>query len=251
MKLRLWILLLGAVLAIEGMAQENAPAPTPPERPPGTFDQTRPPELNVRPLVLPKEATEEDPAVRKIQEVRAEMDRPKNETAPGAPAAPAAEERPTLYYAGRMVAALCIVLGVILLLTYILKRMGSRSPLFAGSNLAKAIGKVYLAPRVCLYFVETGGKVLVIGVMQNAIARVAEFDAAVFRTEIRETAEGETGQAREGAFNRLLAELRTEFETAPRRKPAEESEEAEVAALRKDIRRLQQYLEDTGREARE
>jgi flagellar biogenesis protein FliO len=134
---------------------------------------------------------------------------------------------------------------LILLATYFLKRFGRRSPLLAGSTLAEVLGKVYLAPRVCLHFVRTGGRVLVIGVTQQAIAVVAEFDAEAFE---RATETNSEKPALEGAES-FLAQLRATMQATTQAEPAA-GEDAEIAALRKDVQRLQQYLEEGAPAAR-
>ena len=75
---------------------------------------------------------------------------------------------------------LLIICGLVILAVYAMKRFGGKTPILAGAQLGTPIGRVHLAPRVTLHYVRTGGRVLVIGVSQNSIATVAEFDAATF-----------------------------------------------------------------------
>ncbi|MBI5095120.1 MAG: hypothetical protein HZB26_22125, partial [Candidatus Hydrogenedentes bacterium] len=56
--------------------------------------------------------------------------------------------------------ALCVVLMLIVLVAYVLRKFGRRTPLLtalAGSSLATVLGKVHLARGVSLHFIQTGG----------------------------------------------------------------------------------------------
>ena len=159
-----------------------------------------------------------------------------------------------MFMAGsRTFSALCVVLALILVLVFLAKKYGKNTPLLAGSDLAKVLGKVYLAPRVSLHFVRTGGKVLIVGVTQSAIAGIAEFDAASFDAETvqgapEELADEPAGTSLDDSFlNQLKANLQGTANTTT----ALRDEDTDIAALRQDILRLQQYLEDSRRGTQE
>lgn len=153
---------------------------------------------------------------------------------------------------------LLFVLAMILLLYYVLQRRSSGGKLLTGNRLGSVLGRIYLSPRVCLHFVRTGGKVLVVGQSQNALRLIAEFAEAEFaaaREETEAPAEsgGEEGQSNASPdfFSQLRANLaqinRPGEEDAP--EPNLPVDEDDIAALRGDIHRLQEYLRDSTRES--
>jgi flagellar biogenesis protein FliO len=151
--------------------------------------------------------------------------------------------------------ALCVVLALILILGYVLKRYGKKNALFAAPSLGQPMGNVYLAPRVSVHFLRTGGKVLLIGVTQNAIARLAEFDAETFDHEsFSNVPEKNAAPARNPAD--FLSQLKSHiYEIESGEKPtngnalktkptAGADDDADIASLRNDIERLQKYLKE-------
>ncbi|MCP4639234.1 MAG: FliO/MopB family protein [bacterium] len=170
----------------------------------------------------------------------------------------------------RVGVALCLVVAGYLIVYYLLKRFGRRSPLLAGSHLGTLLGRVHLAPRVALHFVRIRDRVLVVGVTPTSISGVGEFDAALFEeadetetaadddgTEtppVRKKAEAFLAQLRESAAKMDAAKTppaarHAEPAGAPNRVAVEpEVEDDEIAALRDGILRLQQQIQDTSRE---
>jgi flagellar biogenesis protein FliO len=135
---------------------------------------------------------------------------------------------------------LCLVLALIVTGGVVLRRFGKHSRLLSGAHLASVLGKVYLTPRTCLYFVRTGGKVLVVGVTQNAISCLAEFDASAFES---------AGVAGKPEGSEFLTQLKTGIRKLVKTEAAD-AEEAEIASLRGDIERLQKFLRDGSDESR-
>lgn len=150
---------------------------------------------------------------------------------------PAAPSSGWLYYV-KIVGALSLVLGLILLLRLGLQKFGKHTPLLAGQHLGKVLGRVQLARGAALHYVQTGGRILVVGVTNNGINLVAEFDPATF--EQRGTGAG--------AFDAdaFLAHLR-ESSRAMARRGTNDADDDEIAALRGDIARLQEYLQEERR----
>ena len=247
MKSKLWLL-----VGISAAAWAQTQSPVNPAAAKDGFEQTQPPAVSLSTHPVLDLGKEPDPQMSKIQQVQAEM--AKAESAPSAApeSAPPVGEFSMLHSSLRMVYMLCAVLGIILVLAYLAKKVGRRSPLFAGSSLAKVLGKVYLEPRVCLHFVQIGGKVLVLGVTTNAIARIAEFDPAAFEAPQQEEppkdASPDTAQPPADSF---LSQFKASLESMRKTDTALSAEDADVAALRKDIQRLQKYLEDSGRGLKE
>ncbi len=153
--------------------------------------------------------------------------------------------------------ALLIVLAVFILLAYGLRRLGQRASVFPQSNVASVIGRVYLTPRVSLHFIRTGDKVLVVGVGQNEPSLLTEFPAETFEKQqmpahglaetARDSREG-LGQQRPG--DEFWAELQAKTRELTREEQSSSSDPdtADVNALRDDIQRLRQTLQDSSRD---
>lgn len=140
---------------------------------------------------------------------------------------------------------LFFICGFIILAGYLIKRFGRRSHLLAGLRYGEVLGRLHLAPRVSLHFVKTGGRVLVVGVTQSSLSLLTEFDAEAFEAAVQEAAsETPPESADRGGF---LAQLRA----SARKETGASAVDDDLAALRGDIQRLQQYLQKGGRELRE
>jgi flagellar biogenesis protein FliO len=177
----------------------------------------------------------------KIDEVRALLERSSENSAAVTPPAPK-EEFSVFQSSVRVFASLLMVLAIIGLGMYIVKRGGRRTPLLSGSTLGVVLGRLYLEPRVRLHFVRTGGKVLVVGVTQNAIAAVAQFDADQFSQE-RSNNPANAPAEMSGFMEQLKESMRN-----VQKNPVETREEdTDVSALKRDIDRLQKYLEEGSR----
>jgi flagellar biogenesis protein FliO len=223
-------------------SQEGAPAVPPEQGSSPSLARPAPPEASLQQPAAPippleSNAPEIPPEVAKIRQVQQVMDKPQ----PGTEAAAAQPpDEISIYYSGiRAFSALLVVLALILLLTYWVRRRGRRLPLFSGASLAGVMGRVYLEPRVCLHFVQTGGKVLVIGVTPSSISLLSAFDAESFASALKKAPE--TASAEASGF---VAHLEASMREAKKRPAEPLAEDEEVAALRKDIERLQRYLDD-------
>ena len=214
--------------------QEGAPAPPLEQGSPPAFAQTASLQQTAGPVSAPEPNT---PEMAKIMQVQQVMDRPQPA---GTEAAPQPPEEVSIYRSGiRAFSALLIVLALILLLTYWVRRRGRQFPLFSGASLASVMGRVYLEPRVCLHFIQTGGKVLVIGVTPNSISLLSAFDAESFASALAKVPEAASAEA-SGFMAQLEASIRES-----KKAPAQfRTEDEEVTALRKDIERLQKYLDE-------
>ena len=144
--------------------------------------------------------------------------------------------------------AFCVVIALILILYYAASRYGKRTPLLAGAGLGQVLGRVFLSPKAALYFVRVKNRVLVVGVTQNEISRVAEFDATLFELPMA----AQAAPAAAPAATTFLKELAARAQ-APKKEPvleaiAEPPVDDEIAALRNDLERLQQYLQESTRD---
>ena len=147
----------------------------------------------------------------------------------------------------RGVGATALVLGLIVLFGYLARRFGRKSPLLAGVDLGSVMGRVYLAKGASLYYVRTGGRILVIGVTNNAISLVSEFDATAFGDE---EAEPESKIQPESAPDAFLSQLRSSTSAIRSAEEGEFTGDMEVDSLKGDIRRLQSLIEEESRETR-
>jgi flagellar biogenesis protein FliO len=128
---------------------------------------------------------------------------------------------------------------LILISYYLLGRFGKKTPLFAGANLGQILGRLYLSPRACLYFVKVKDRVLIVGVTPANISQVAELPADKFDAVTEKKAQS---AASPGA-NAFLKELKSQVSGQ-----APDEVDDEIAALRGDLDRLQRYLQESTRE---
>ena len=212
------------------------------------YDTTEAPALDL-PQYAPSELRGEgDAEAEKIRQVQAQMDAAGQppETRP----ARMPEEPSMTRNVLRTLASLCLVLALIVAALWLVRRLGRNTPMLAGVELGQLAGKVYLSPRMCLHYVRTGGKMLIIGVTPNGMSLIAEFDEAAFPTAPAaapvQPVSPETRRA-ESFLGELQASLRAQEQPAS---PGP-SEEAELDALRRDVQRLQQYLEGRMRDSRD
>lgn len=140
--------------------------------------------------------------------------------------------------------ALLLVIAAILTLSYLARRFGKRTPLLAGSHLGKVLGRVYLDRNVQLHYIETAGRVLVVGVSGSGVSLVADFEASAFKEAA--PAPDSDSTALVAAQPSFLEALRVSNNRMDRPARAGEFDE-EIADLRKEVHRLQRYIrEDVG-----
>ncbi|MBI2421848.1 MAG: flagellar biosynthetic protein FliO [Candidatus Hydrogenedentes bacterium] len=197
-------------------------------------------------LPEPQPATEEapqnpppDPVMQRIQ---AELDQDAagaqgEATASGrAPGAGGSQE---IFgkYALRALAGLSFVIALILLLQYLLRRFAQNTPLLAGMRLGAVIGKVYLNPKASLHYVKSGGRILVLGVTPNQITFISDFDESAFAAP--ELGAPAVSPADTISFVEALRAQTQQLTAATLPAPDDD-----LASLRGDIQRLQQYLQE-------
>lgn len=235
-----------ALLAVAAAVAEEAPAPA----------VSAVPELAAEKAPAPQTYSED--VLRKLQET-SEIMRKDTEAAPHSPLGAsipearasemfrtadaeaskddASQSQATSVF--KAMAALCLVIALILALTVAVKKLGRKTGLGAAS-LAKPLGRVYLAPRTALHFVETGGKVLVIGATQNAISLLASFDAAEFHAYFEQEKPGAAG-----ADNQFINQLRATLQDIKKNPKASEEGDRDLAALRNEVQRLQRNIQES------
>ncbi|MCL4218915.1 MAG: flagellar biosynthetic protein FliO [Candidatus Hydrogenedentes bacterium] len=214
-----------------------------------------------------------------INAVRDELDAIATGEEAAAEGGPAIEEGSDMWDVARGFAALLIVVALILGVFAGLRKFGKGSPMFAGVHLGRVIGRVGLTPRASLYFVRTGGRILLLGVTPNAISAVAEFDEASYQEFLASDQDGVSEASGSppskssakpprtpASFMAHLKEKSEKFAQAEQKLPVEVtnedvdekeskaqpavsspslSDEEEISSLRGDIARMQQYLKDS------
>lgn len=258
-----FVLVAGAAWAQKTNEAPEAPRETTARQ---DFEQTAPPSWEA-PAATEAPTTEEaaPPPSAVVDAEQAEKIRQVNEALDGRKAAPEVKtptkpERSEPGFA-QLLFAFVLVLAMIFGVVYVLKRMSKVTPALAGMHLARILGKTYLAPRVALHFVKTGGKVLVVGVTQNAIAPIAEFEAEAFEAALAkpETPGKTTVPGAENAggkadfISQLMAHLHQH--RAPKADPEPEEasappEDPEIATLRNEIRSLRKFLDESTHETK-
>lgn len=236
---------LGCVLALQVSARAQVSSSETPLQP---FQETERPQVvlesaesPVAPVDIDRPVVEnEDPLIRVLNQ---ELDR-RAGLSQETPAANGADSVPASRPSGaemfiRMIWALAIVLGLLFLIFYVLRRVGRKTPLLAGPSLGKVLGRVHLTRNSSLHFVKTADRVLVVGVTDNGISLVSDFDAALFEGSL---GADEGGEAYLG--DDFLAQLRTSSRAMAPVTGAMTSDDDEITSLRGDIGRLQQYLQD-------
>ena len=161
---------------------------------------------------------------------------------PGGATAAQAGDNDIYTMAMRSLAALLAICAAILVLGWAAKRWGGRTPLLAGAGLAQVMGRTYLEPKICLHYVKTGGRVLVIGVTPNSINLITEFDADQFEAVAAPLPEAPRTTTAADAF---LARLREQQERGAT--PAPPTTADDLDSLRGDIQRLKQFLQESRR----
>jgi flagellar protein FliO/FliZ len=180
---------------------------------------------------------------QKLAQGQSERDATDTDSTPVSDSAPLS----MFYLLLRGVAATAFVLGLILLLGYMARRFGGKSPLLAGAGLGSVIGRVYLAKGAALYYVRTGGRVLVVGVTNTTMSLVGEFDAAAFDDE---DAEMESRFPSEPDPDAFLSQLRGSSSAMRSAEEGDFTGDMEIDSLKGDIRRLQSLLEEESHETR-
>ncbi len=195
----------------------------------------------VGPVRSPAELAEEDAFAERMKAVYDEAP-----AADGTPVDdPAADGPPEMQAVlWRALGSLCLVLGLILLLGFAVRRYAARTPLLAGQQLGRVVGKVSLGPRAALHYVRTGGRILVVGVSQNNVTPVAEFEEDAFDPGSAEDARAAGAPSNRHEFLEALGAATAKGQE----EAAAVAEDDELTQLRSDLQRLRHYLREGDRD---
>jgi flagellar biogenesis protein FliO len=149
----------------------------------------------------------------------------------------------------RMIGGLSVVLALILLTYYLVRRYGKNIPALSGAQLGQVIGQLHLSRDATLHYVRTGGRVLIIGVTPNGVNLVAEFGASSFDP-------AQLDMEIDGSFSsdEFVDELKTKagaYSMSGAVPDKSTDGDDDVAMLRSDIHRLQEYLREESRETKD
>ena len=121
-------------------------------------------------------------------------------------AAWAAEAEQEFSFAGamlQMVAALAIVLGILLFIYWIMRRLNPRQMLGQSPGSLKVWGRLGLGPRKSLVLVEVGRKMMVLGLGEKEVRFLREIDNPEEIAELKGNS-GIGALAKKGSFMNLL-----------------------------------------------
>ena len=240
-----------AVVVLNGAAQDPEFAATPPAKVLLDLNGTAAPAPVETPEASPEETvpvpepeptpdTVVDDLIEQTGAYMAEQEAAESAPTTGEATAPASETIASpMKTVGRGVAALCLTLVLFLLLFAAIKRWGQKTPLLAGQQLARVIGRVGLSPQASLHFVQTNGEVLVIGVTQQNVSLIRTFDASDFEAPVEVAAVSATKAAADPATNFL-----TQLKESRAAMGVEAAVDEDLDQLKGELQRLKQYFQD-------
>ncbi|MCX8065066.1 MAG: flagellar biosynthetic protein FliO [Candidatus Hydrogenedentes bacterium] len=149
------------------------------------------------------------------------------------------------YYFVRAGVAFLLVLGLLLAVLGGMKLLIQRSPSKYGKVLGKVIGVVYLSPRARVYYLQTGGKVVALGVSGDRINLLFSMNEDEFFSNVPDVEESDTGKDK--SFRKVLEDV----EQRIKEKSDTEKESGvgsdfdnEIASLKANIQKLQEVLRE-------
>ena len=222
---------------------DGATAPAPAESPEPSPVTEAPPATDTPPAPASAPNGAVDELIAETGAYMAEQEAADSAPTTEAATAPASETVASpMKTVGRGVVALCLTLVLFLLLFAAVKRWGQKTPLLAGQQLARVIGRVGLSPQASLHFVQTNGEVLVIGVTQQNVSLIRTFDASDFETPVEIAAVSSTKAAADPATN-FLTQLKESRATMG----VEAAVDEDLDQLKGELQRLKQYFQDSTR----
>lgn len=180
-----------------------------------------------------------------IDALNRELDEPDQVAEPETVAESDDEPRSGFLYTMKTISALLAVLGLIILIGYLVRKLGKRIPLLAGAELGTILGRIYLARGTTLHFVKTGGRILVLGITNNAISLLKEFDADEF--DALNASSSNKSKSTNGEDFLAQFEERSRILRDPDQAARIDTEDDDISSLRGDIRRLREFIKkDSG-----
>ncbi len=154
-----------------------------------------------------------------------------------------------VYYFFRMIIALIFVVGLILVLLGGL-RYFSRKTYQGMKSIGKIVGILYLSPRTRIYYVQSAGKVFMLGLSGDRISLLFtfpedEFFAMVTSEDVLDTLPSPK------TFSKVLDDVETRIHSHASSEKSEIAEniDDEIASLKANIQRLQQAIREENQNA--
>ncbi len=149
------------------------------------------------------------------------------------------------YYILRAIVGLILVIGLLFLVLGSMRFFVQRGSSQYGRSLGKVIGVINLSPRVRVYFLQTGGKVVALGVSGDRISMLFSMDEDEFFSNLPEVGEREEGRGR--AFQRVLDDVEQrikEKSTGEGSAKLSSGLDDDIASLKANIQKLQEVLRE-------
>jgi len=107
----------------------------------------------------------------------------------------------------KLVISLGLIIGLIYLSTYLMKRFNSRVTGGGGfGETIKVMGRTYLSPKQSLYLVKIGGKYAVIGATDQSVSKIADLEEDEIAKSDSHKTSSEYGESR-GKFAEIFKGL--------------------------------------------
>ena len=145
----------------------------------------------------------------------------------------------------QMFGGLSVVLALILFVYWGFRRFGKGIPALAGRQMGQVIGQLHLTRDATLFYVRTGGRVLLISLSSGEVRTVAEFDESAFSGDL-----GASVRHKGFAPERFTDELKEQSSIFAGGEKSDLTDD-DMAALRSDIHRLQEYLQEEARDSKD
>jgi len=149
-----------------------------------------------------------------------------------------------IYYFFRTLVALIFVVGLILVLLGVLRYFSNKT--YRGmKSIGKIVGVLYLSPRARIYYVQSAGKVFVLGISGDQMNLLFAFPEDEFFASIANEDIAEPSYPQK-AFSKVLDDVETRIQSQSSSKIPEVSEniDDELASLKANIQRLQQAIRE-------
>jgi len=149
-----------------------------------------------------------------------------------------------IYYFFRTFVALIFVIGLILVLLGVLRYFSNKT--YRGmKSIGKIIGVLYLSPRARIYYVQSAGKVFVLGISGDQMNLLFAFPEDEFFVSIANEDITDSAYTKK-TFSKVLDDVETRIQSQSSSKMPEVSEniDDELASLKANIQRLQQAIRE-------
>lgn len=149
------------------------------------------------------------------------------------------------YYIIRAIVGFILVIGLLFFVLGGMRFFVQRGTSQYGRVLGKVIGVISLSPRVRVYFLQSGGKVVALGVSGDRVSMLFSMDEDEFFSNLPEVGEREEGRGR--TFQRVLDDVEQrikEKSTGEGTAKLSSGLDDDIASLKANIQKLQEVLRE-------